>query len=145
MLIICLSLYVINKFEEETLNTRIKDKFTDPATGRVTHEGLYEFLLARIISLTMMHLFLYKECQRGLKIMDYVSNHPSEFEMHRTAWTMGFLQASQYFTFEIMNSLLLLTRPDIRMVLSAYVNIYILYTVNRKYFANAIEDVNSQK
>ena len=74
--------------------------------------------------------------------MDFVSNHWDEFSMPKTAWSMGFIQTSQYFVFEIMNSYMLLTRGDIRMVLGAYANIYILYAINVRYFNNAVGDID---
>jgi len=100
----------------------------------------FEFHLSKIATLTLMHIVVFKESKRGLQLISYINKNEEAFDMLFFAYFMGFIQISQCFAYEILNIVILLSRPDIRLVLSCYVNVEIIYVVNFLYFKHVLEN-----
>ena len=95
--------------------------------------------VSKVATLILMHICIFKESKRGLKLIHYIGKNEEKFNMPVMAYLMGIIQTSSCFAFEIVNIIILFTRPCIRLVLACYVNVEIIYVVNKRYYENVIE------
>ena len=87
-----------------------------------------------MVCVIVMHLYITPWFTNGFSIMKFVSNHPKLFDFPIVVFFLGWGQVICAILFEIINTIVLINRPDVYSCIAIYVTITVLIELQWMYF-----------